>query len=198
MSTTPEVIPSTGSEVLAAVGSGDLSMDKTTYRAYVKLDDKGEIIETVAKAEVKDQTNWKKLEEGGYKQWNENVMVRYTVKSMAAFEHLVPDEAQRVYIAQVGINYVQNSKANGLAVELKEGSETEPAYNNEEIDLREYINMIPSKRALTPLEKLERQLAGLGLDPTAVQILLAQASKKLAMKHNVAPSLEAGELPAES
>jgi len=176
--------PIAGTEAQAsnppAVAAGDLSSDKSTYRGYYKSNDKGEITELVAKAEVKDQVNWKKLESEGWQQFNENVVIRYTVKSLAAAQHLIPDEGQLVYVLQTGLNYIQNSKANALAVELKEGSETEPAYNGEEIDLREAINIPPSKRALTPLEKLERLLAGLGLDASAKAALLAQAAKKQA------------------
>jgi len=76
------------------------------------------------------------------------------------------------------LNYLQTSKANAMAVEPKEGSENEPAYNQDEIDLREAINTAPSKRSLTPLEKLQRLLAGLGLDEDATNVLLAQAAKK--------------------
>src|SRR5215469_12827397 len=141
---------------VAAVGAGDLISDKVTYRAYVKLNEKGEIVDKVAKAETKDQSNFKKLESEGWQQFNEVVMVRYTVKSIAAAQLLIPDEGQLVYAIQTGINYIQNSKANALVIESKEDDENTPAYNNEEVDLREYINMTPSKRALTPLEKLER------------------------------------------
>ena len=162
----------------AHVDSGDLTTDKTTYRAYVKYNEKGEIIDIVAKAEVKDQINWKKLEADGWAQFNENVMIRYTVKSLAAAQHLITDEGQLVYIIQTGLNYIQNSKANAKAIEIKEGTENEPAYNMEEIDLREDINLPPAKRALTPLEKLERLLASLGLDPAAKAALLGQAAKK--------------------
>ena len=171
-------VPAELSPSPAAVDSGDLTTDKTTYRAYAKYDEKGEITDIVAKAEVKDQVNWKKLEAEGWNQFNENVMIRYTVKSLVAAQHLIPDEGQLVYIIQTGINYIQNSKANALAVEVKEGTEKEPAYNQEEIDLREWINLPPSKRALTPLEKLERLLASLGLDPAAKAALLGQAAKK--------------------
>jgi hypothetical protein len=176
--------------VPTAVASGDLSSDKTTYRAYVKLNDKGEIVDKVAKAEVNNQTNWKKLEEEGWQQWNENIVVRYNVKSIPAAQHLVPDEGQFVYVFQTGLNYIQNSKANAIAVESKEGDDAAPAYNNEEIDLREYINIPPSKRALTPLEKLERLLAGLGLDAAAKAALLAQAAKK---QSTPLPELSMGE-----
>jgi hypothetical protein len=170
---TPETVAAS-----AVIDSSDLTTDKTTYRAYVKYNEKGEIVDIVAKAEVKDQLNWKKLEADGWQQWNENVMIRYTVKSLAAAQHLVPDEGQFVYVFQTGLNYLQTSKANAMAVEPKEGSENEPAFNQDEIDLREAINTAPSKRSLTPLEKLQRLLAGLGLDEDATNVLLAQAAKK--------------------
>jgi hypothetical protein len=175
MSTTA-VVPATSSELLT---------DKTTYRAYVKFKEDGTIDKIQAKAQVKDDENWKKLEAEGWVLFNQNDFIRYTVKSRAAIDLLVPDEAQQVYIFQAGLNYVQNAKANKLSVEVKEGTDTttvqaEPVSNDEEIDLREYINEAPERRMLSPLEKAQKLFAGLNMSEDAKKALLLQLAEQFA------------------
>jgi len=171
------------------VGAGELNTagavttEKITYRAYakfgeetVKNSDGTETTKTVikelqAKAETakKDKdtgvsANWAKAEKEGFVLFNENEIVRYTVKNETGFALLVPSEEQRVYIIQSGLNYLQNAKANALSVAVKEGTpEPEPEYNGVEIDLRDSINEPPSRRSLSEIEKLVKQLTALGV-----------------------------------
>jgi hypothetical protein len=160
--------------------TGALTTEKFTSRKYVKLgtDDKGNTVITDTKIQAEAQAkvtdtkspyagtavNWAKLEEAGYTLFSENEFVRYTVKSIEGFKHLISTEDQQVYIIQAGLNYIQNAKSNKLMDELVEGAtEPTPASNQETIDLREAINEPPSRKSLTDMEKLNRLLAGLNL-----------------------------------
>jgi len=154
-----------------------LSTEKVTYRGYVKLTSEGTVDSVKAKAESANQASWKKLEESGHLKLNQNDFLRYSVQDDADFAALVPDVEQRMYIVQAGLNYVQNSKANALMVELEEDGIT-PKYNDTEIDLREAINEPPSKRSLSDIQKLERLLKNSGLDAAGIQALLAQAASR--------------------
>jgi len=183
--------------------SGDLSTEKVTYRAYVKFKEDGTIADIQAKAQVKDETNWKKLEAEGWVQFNQNDFIRYNVKTMAAAELLVPDEAQRVYIFQAGLNYLQNAKANKKSVEVKEGTDTvnvqaEPVYNDDEIDLQESINEPPERRSLSPLEKLQKLLSGMNLSQDAKNELLVEAAKQMAAAAAAAQAPEQEEITEEA
>lgn len=180
MSTTQvPAVPANGQDEV-----GNLSTEKITYRGYAKMNDKGEIDTLNAKAESANQQSWKKLEASGATQWNENEFIRYIVHSEEGFSLLVKDPAQRVYIIQAGLSYIQNSKANGLMVERKEGDEQSPAYNGETIDLREAINEPPTKRALTDQQKLERLVKSMGLGEDEMNALFGELSKKFAAQKN--------------
>jgi hypothetical protein len=164
-----------------AVPTGNLSTEKVTVRTYVKLKEDGTIADRRTQAQTKDGKNWKELETAGWTQFNENDVVRYTVKDLDAAKTLVPDEAQLIYIFQSGLNYLQNSKTNALCGEVKEGTDTkdvpaEPSYNGEEIDLREAINTPPQRTSLSPMEKLEKLLAGFAPEVRAALIAQAQAT----------------------
>jgi hypothetical protein len=186
MSTTTAV--TTTSHNIDTTGS-NLSTEKVTSRAYAKLKEDGEIDKIVAKAESANQENWKKLEASGHVQWSSNEFVKYIVKTMQGFELLVPDEEQRLYIIQSGLNYVQNSKVNGFMVERQEADQALPKYNNETIDLRESINIPPEKRALTDSQKLERLIKSLGLSPAESKSLLDAASANYAAQATSSTSI---------
>lgn len=176
---------------------GALTTEKVTYRKYVKLDtdEKGNTIvkekklqaEAQAKvpADSKDypdsigiSVNWAKLEKEGYTLFSENEFTRYTVKSEDGFASLVPDEAQRVYIIQSGLNYLQNAKANGLMDETEENNPVPtPSYQQATIDLRDAINEPPTRKSLTDMEKLERTIASLNLSPEQTADLLMTLAK---------------------
>lgn len=173
--------------------TGALSTEKNTYRKYVKFgtDEKGNRIvaekKVQAEAQAKDSKtglskNWQSLENDGFEVFSENEFVRYTVKSEDGFAHLVPDEAQRVYIIQSGLNYLQNAKANGYMDEVQENTpEPTPAYNQETVDLRDAINEPPTRKSLTDMEKLEKTLALLNLTPDQkAELLLSLAKSQVA------------------
>ena len=138
--------------------SDNLSEEKVMYRGFAKWDDEGKIKSFNAKQESVKNEAWKNLEDSGYKLFNEVEFVKYVVHSIKGFEELVPDEDQRVYIIQAGLNYVQNSKASGVMAERAEDNELQPKFNNTQVDLREYINQEPKKRVLTDMQKMERML----------------------------------------
>jgi hypothetical protein len=132
--------------------------------------------------------NWAKLEKEGYTLFNENEFIEYNVKSKAGAEALVPEEDQFVYIFQSGLNYIQNAKSNKLMNETVENApEPTPAYNQETIDLREYINEGPKRKSSTPLEKLQKTIAALGLSQDQIDDLL----RSLAATQPVTEEVEA-------
>jgi hypothetical protein len=170
--------------------TGALTTEKFTSRKYVKLgtDDKGNTVITDTKIQAEAQAkvtdpkspyvgmavNWAKLEEAGYTLFSENEFIRYTVKSVEGFQHLIPAEDQQVYIMQAGLNYIQNAKSNKLMDELLEGApEPTPASNQETIDLREAINEVPKRQSLTGLEKLLKMLPNISLTDDERKNLIA-------------------------
>lgn len=170
---------------VAVPTSADLTTEKVTYRAYVKFKEDGTIDDIQAKAQVKDNANWVKLEKEGWTQFNQNDVIRYTVKTKDAAALLVPDETQFIYIFQAGLNYLQNAKANKFMLDIKEGTDTkevqaEPVYNDDEIDLRDSINEAPERRSLSPLEKAQKLFAGLNMSEEAKQELLLQLAAQFA------------------
>lgn len=193
----------------ATTDMGSVSTEKVTYRAYVQLDtDKDgktviKKIKSQAEADKKDSKtglsiNWQKLEDEKDKEgnslwtlFNENEFTRYQVKDEAGFEQVVPDVNQRVYIIQCGLNYIMNAKANAAMTALKDGTpEPEPLFNQNTIDLRVgvgedgaySINEAPSRKSLTDLDKLIKNLVAMGLTTPEQQepILLALAAAKAA------------------
>lgn len=188
MSTNSNPIPAQGN---GSENTGNVTFENITYRGYVKLNDKGEIDTLVAKAEVANQTNWRKLEAAGYQLWNENEFKKYIVQSDDGFKLLVPDEAQRLYIIQAGLNYIQNSKANAYMVERKEGDDNSPKYNSEPIDLKEAINDPPSKRALSDSQKMERLMKSMGMSDAEMHAMLGELAKRYAPAETQQISAEA-------
>lgn len=166
--------------------SSDLIPEKSTNRGYYKFfpvkDSSGKQVEKdgklqwtlkiQAKAESADQSNWKKMDEQGWTPFNENDFIRYKVLTEDAIRELIPEAKQRVYLAQSGISYVQNSKTNAFAIEYKDGTGTDPenppipVYDAQEIDLKDSINEPPGRRALTEEEKFDKMLLQMGVsDP---------------------------------
>lgn len=175
--------------------TGALSTEKSTYKAFVKFTDKGDVDTINVKAESANQENWKKLTAAGLTEWNTNEFIRYVVHTKAGFDLLVPSEEQQIYIIQAGLNYIQNAKANAIASEKDETNENNPAHNQETIDLREYINKPPEKRSLTDQQKLERLVKSMGLSADEMQNMFAQLAKNFASQQQAAPATEEEEVP---
>jgi len=165
--------------------AGTISTEKSTYRSYVKYesDASGKTIvkeiQTKAGAQKLDKdtglpTNWAELEKAGYTLFNENEFIRYTVKSIEAAQLLVPDETQFIYIFQSGLNYLQNAKSNAFMKSQKEGEpEPTPEYNQDVIDLKDAINEPPTRKSLSDIEKLVRQLTAMGIPADRQEAVLA-------------------------
>lgn len=178
--------------------NGSITTEKITTRGYFKLKEDGIAIDKIyARAEIKDHSNWEKLEEQGFKKWNENQFIRYTLKTEEAFALLVPDAQRRMEIIQDGINYVQNSRMNALAILTKDGTgengiAPEPDWNDEVIDLKEYINQAKVSKRLSPDDQLERTLKNTGLsDDMIEQMLQAALARRAARAAQAAPQMEA-------
>jgi hypothetical protein len=171
-----------------------LSTEKVTYRGYAKFNEAGEVTSLNAKAESAGQVSWKKLEEAKATKLNENEFIRYTINSIEDFKALVPDEQQLIYIAQAGLNYVQNAKANGYMLEMLEdaAAPNTPKYDGQTIDLREAINDPPSKRSLTDNQKLIKLLKSTGLDAAGIAALLGEAAKAFSEEPGEVSATEVG------
>ena len=193
--------------VVPTEATGAIETSKQTYRSYAQFgeDKDGKTVITKIKAQAeadkKDKSglsvNWAKLEEEkdkeGNKLWTlvaENEFVRYTVKTLEGFQMLVPDAAQQTYIIQCGLNYIQNAKANAAMTELVDGApEPTAKYQGETIDLRtgvgengEFsINEAPSRKSLSDVDKLVKQLRAMGIaDDQIESVLTAMAAAKAA------------------
>lgn len=173
--------------------AGALTQEKLTYRKFVKLGTDAQGATTIEKKAVKSESDKKEpalLDDGtpnphagvpvswsgpakeGFTLFNENEFIRYQVKSWAGAETLVPDEAQRVYIFQYGLNAIQTARAIGFMDELKEGeSEPTPAHDGEVIDLKDAINEQPQRRSTSEIDKFVKQadayLAAMGIPESA-------------------------------
>lgn len=184
---------STAQPVLADPNqNGEISTEKVTTRGYVKLDAAGLVEKIYARAEIKDHSNWAKLESEGFTKFNENQFIRYTLKSEDAFKILVPDAQRRLEIIQDGVNYVQNSRMNALSIEIKDGTgenqiPAEPSYNDEVVDLKEYINVAKVSKRLSPDEQLERTLKNTGLSDELIEQMLQAALARRATRMAAAP-----------
>lgn len=163
--------------------TGAISTEKVTYQGWAKFNDKSERIDYNAKGitnntKSEEEKN-KKMAESGWTEFNKNDVIKYNVSTEEGFHTLVASPEQRVYIINSGLNYLQNSKTNAAMASVNDDGT--PEYNDTEIDLREAINEPPSKRSLTPQQKMERQLDALNLSEDEVATLLANlAARKLA------------------
>lgn len=183
-----------------AAQNGDITTEKITTRGYVRLKEDGLIIDKIyARAEIKDHSNWEKLEKEGFTKFNENQFVRYNLKSEDAFKLLVPDAQRRLEIIQDGVNYVQNSRMNAISIMVKDGTgengiAPEPDWNDDLIDLKEYINQAKVSKRLSPDDQLERTLKNTGLSDELInQMLEAALARRAARMSAPAPQIEAGE-----
>jgi hypothetical protein len=180
-------------EVTVLEQAGALTQEKLTYRKFVKLGTDAQGATTIEKKAVKSESDKKEpalLDDGtpnphagvavswagptkeGFTLFNENDFIRYQVKSWAGAETLVPDEAQRVYIFQYGLNAIQTARAIGFMDELKEGeSEPTPVHDGEVIDLKDSINEQPQRRSTSEIDKFVKQadayLAAMGIPESA-------------------------------
>jgi hypothetical protein len=187
-----------------SASSASITSEKVTYRRYVKYGTDSDTGKTVIKetrilaetdkkapAKLKNgdpnplsglSVNWATAEEEGFSLFSENEVVSYDVKSFDGAAFLVPDEAVRLYIFQVGLSSVQTARANGIMKAIKEGTpEPEPEFNAASIDLRvgtddegsNSINRAPARRSMSDLDKLIKQLTAMGIPPERQAAVLA-------------------------
>lgn len=179
--------------------AGALSSEKITNRRYVKFgtDKEGKTIieeqRVLAEADSKDKktglsVNWQKAEDDGFVLFSQNDAIAYSVKSQEGFELLSPDEEIRMYIINTGLSTIQTARAQAfMKANAENTAEPEPLYNDATLDLRvgvgedgEFsINKTPSRRSLSDIEKLIKQLTALGLGPDQMKdVLLSYAKAK--------------------
>ena len=179
--------------------AGALSSEKITNRRYVKFgtDKEGKTIieeqRVLAEADSKDKktglsVNWQKAEDDDFVLFSQNDAIAYSVKSQEGFELLSPDEEIRMYIINTGLSTIQTARAQAfMKANAENTAEPEPLYNDATLDLRvgvgedgEFsINKTPSRRSLSDIEKLIKQLTALGLGPDQMKdVLLSYAKAK--------------------
>ncbi len=165
--------------------AGELTQEKLAYRKFVKLGTDADGKTTIEKKAVKSESDKKepeKLDDGtpnphagvavswaapakeGLTLFNENEFIRYQVKSWTGVETLIPDEAQRIYIFQYGLNAIQTARAIGFMDEVKaEAGEPTPVHDGETIDLITAINEPPTRKTTSDIDKLVKQLNAMGV-----------------------------------
>ncbi len=165
--------------------AGALTQEKLTYRKFVKFGTDADGKTTIEKKAVKSESDKKepeKLEDGtpnphagvavswtgpareGLTLFNENEFIRYQIKSWAGAETLIPEEAQRVYIFQYGLNAIQTARAIGFMDEIKEeAGEPTPVHDGETIDLVTAINEPPARKVTSDIDKLIKRLNAMGI-----------------------------------
>lgn len=133
----------------------NVSTSMVTYRTYGAVDATGKAVgvkkgkgkvaeEFEGNPAILSQTqtgkNWEAAEEKGATILNQNQFKFYTLSAESAFPTLVPDETQRLYIIQKGLDALQTAAANRLQTELQEKKAKEDPdvymYNEDTIDLR--------------------------------------------------------------
>lgn len=192
MSTELEVSEAVASSVDST--SEHVSTTLVEYRTYGAYDDKlrikgakktkvkngdgsvSEVLEVTGNPAVLSQTqtgkNWENAEAAGATVLNRNQFKFYTLTDSKGLETLVPDEKQRLYIIQKGLDAIQTAAANRMQTETEEkkDKENDPdvlAYNDETIDLRDAINKPPEKKNLTDEEKFARAISVVNPDKLA-------------------------------
>jgi hypothetical protein len=189
--------------------TGSIGTAKQTIRRYVKYDTYPESAgpELAGKTFISEQTilqetakkdkdtglsdNWAKAEKEGFTLFSENEVITYQVKSQEGFELLVPDETQRLYLIQVGLDSIQGARSQVFMKANKEGAvEPTPEYNDYTLDLRagvgedqEYsFNRAPSRKSLTDEEKLMKMLAATGMSKEAAATFLLSMAENMLQK----------------
>jgi len=165
----------------------NISTTLLTYRTYGAYDEKGQATgfkdgkpqgSPSVLSETQTKKNWEGAEKNGSTVLTENAFKFYSLLSLedGAFETLVPDATQRLYIIQKGIDALQTAAANKIQQETKDKtSKDDPdefVYNGDTIDLIEYINKAPERKNLTEEEKFFRAVGA--LNPARIMALLSQ------------------------
>ena len=196
---TPGPTPAESSNDSSAHITGTL----VTYRTYGAFDENGKA-KNVKKTKKKDsegneieevayeglpsvlsqtQTgkNWEEAEKRGATVLAENAHKFYTLVSLDGFETLIPDEAQRLYVVQKGMDAIQTAAANQAQMEFEEkNSKDDPdvfVNNGVTIDLREALNTPPKRKNLTDEEKFMKAVGALPQDK--VKAMLAAFAAQL-------------------
>jgi hypothetical protein len=158
------------------VSTANISVDNKEYRTYgvIELDEKGKEVfkaktkegKTLADPLVRQKTAdgkaWTSAEESGNTVLAENILVFYTLETLAGFEELVPSEEQRLWLVNKGIASIQTAAAQKIQSELTEDGQF--AYNGETVDLREFINKAPERKKLSETQKVMRDITALSPD----------------------------------
>ena len=166
--------------------SANVTTSLTTYRQYGKFDEQGQAkgIKT-DKPAILSQTqsgkNWEGQEANGAVVLSENQFKFYTLTDESAFQTLVVDPTQRLYIIQKGLDATQSAAANKLMADVQDKtSKDDPdvfVYNGDTVDLHEAINTPPQKKFLSDEEKFLRVASA--MDPAKLMGMLEQFKSNL-------------------
>ena len=135
----------------------DIKTSNETYRVYVKLDDKGKIIdkETKMSSAGKDNSAWDKLsKEPGYTLALEQTLKSYRAGTWAGAALIITDEDERVNIFNRGLLQKFGQKATGLLTELND-DETNLKFDPiaGAYDMIDLLNEETKRRNLSPTDK---------------------------------------------
>ena len=186
----------------------ELIAEKTIVRGFTKVvKDKDGKPQRKFVAKTTEAAS-KKLLEAGWEQFNQIAVIKYTVKSKSAAEALCPESDHYVRVFQNGVGYIQSTKSNALAIDVKEGTGvwimaedgtwTEtippvPVNNDIEIDMRDIINTKPGKKKLSVLEQVMRFLKKLNLPDNQFQEMYSMALAQNAAQAAVLAESESDE-----
>jgi hypothetical protein len=142
-----------------------VSRSNEVYRAYVKLDENGKIVqkETRVVSAGKENATWNELdkpkaENGGYEPFAiEQTFTMYKVGSVAAAVALFDNDDELVNVINQGLAAKVNRKINAALREVTDDGTNlvfEPVTTVDTID---YIQEETRRKNLTPLEKAQRQ-----------------------------------------
>jgi hypothetical protein len=149
---------STGNSTLPITPSNE------TYRAYVKLDEKGKVDDVRVVTAGKDEATWKELdnptkpENKDYQLAIQQTFRTYKVGSIEAARNLVDNDEELVNIINAAIAAKTNRKINSYLKELNEDETNLKVDPVEIVDTLDFVQDETRRKNLSPTEKAERMV----------------------------------------
>ena len=143
-------------------GSLPISPSNETYRAYVKLDDKGKVDDVRVVTAGKDGATWKELdkptkpENKDYVLAIEQTFRTYKVSSIEAFLELIGSRDEAVNVANAAIAAKTNRKINAYLKELNDDETNLKAEPIEVVDTIDMLQEATQRKNLSPMEKTQK------------------------------------------
>jgi len=149
-----------------------IKTDNVTYQVWVKLDDKGKVIEegkdkptarqVTADSDREDEVA-KKLTDEGFVLGKTQVVKSYRAGTMDGFVEIIGDPEEALVVANKGIAAKFNQKAMKFLLDFDTEAQTFVNPQTDDVaDSREWLQEPTQKRSLTPADKMIRALRGAG------------------------------------